>query len=457
VATHSVLSTAFDSFECAFRSVRWRIVSLLVGFTIVSYVLRINITIAGEPIKQQFHLSSVQLGWIFSAFLFSYTIFMIPSGAWADRLGPRRILAMAGLSWAVLTLLIAYLPGTVFSSVAGALTTLLGLRLLLGICEAPTFTAATKAIMNWMPTPERASANAFAIAGSLLGSAFAAPLISWLVVHFRWRLAMAATSVTAPLLVFVWWYYARDYPQEHRNISATELALIGGSAGDRAASRPSPGGWRLLLSSAQAWRLSVAYGCECYLTYLFIWWCYIYLIEVRKFSLIGGGFATAAPFILGSFSTPAAGILSDRMVVRLGHRRGRQIVPIFALTGAAILAFAGVRVASARLAVLLLSVGAALAWMNEGPVWAGMTELAAPIAGVAGGFLNTGGNFGGALSALLTPWIAKELGWNVAFGAASLCALAGAALWIGFDPSRPVIKPAADVAPASCRHVAREL
>ena len=251
-----------NSLICQFRAVRWRIVSLLVGFAIVSYVLRVNITIVGEPIKQQFHLSSVQLGWVFSAFLFTYTIFMTPSGAWVDRLGPRCILAIAGLSWAILTLLIAYLPGVIISSVAGILGTLVALRLLLGICEAPMFTAATKTIANWTPKSERASANALVIAGSLLGSAFTAPLISWLMVHFEWRIAVAATSVTAPLLVLVWWCYARDHPREHNSVSPTELALVELSDINKPARPLSPGGWKVLLRSGQAWRLSIIYGCE---------------------------------------------------------------------------------------------------------------------------------------------------------------------------------------------------
>lgn len=421
-------------------------VSLLVGFAVVCYFLRVNITIAGEPIRHQFHLSKVQLGWVFSAFLFSYTIFMTPGGAWVDRWGPRRVLAVAGVSWAILTLLTAYLPGVIFFSVTSVLAALVGLRLMLGVCQAPTFTAATKAIANWMPMSERATANAFAQAGALLGSAIAAPVVSWLMVRFGWRTTLAMTSVTAPVLVAIWWRHAKDHPTEHTSVTATELALIGHPAGDTAGSRPPPGSWKLLLVSGQAWRLFAAYACECYLGYLFIWWCYIYFVEVRKFTLVMGGIATAAPFLLGTISTPTAGFLSDRLVVKLGLRRGRQIVPMIALTGAAILAFAGVRVRSAGMAVLLLSLGAALTWMNEGPIWAGMTDLAAPIAGVAGGFLNTGGNLGGALAALLTPWIAKELGWDVAFGVASVCALAGAALWIGFDPNRPVLAPAPGVA-----------
>jgi len=130
--------------------VRWRIVSLLLGFSIVSYVLRVNVTIAGEPIMHEFHLTPVQLGWVFSAFLFSYTAFMTPAGTWADRFGPRLTLAVAGLSWAALTFLTALVPGLVFTSVATVLGSLLVIRTLLGVCEAPIYPAALKAVSNWV-------------------------------------------------------------------------------------------------------------------------------------------------------------------------------------------------------------------------------------------------------------------------------------------------------------------
>lgn len=193
-----------------------------------------------------------------------------------------------------------------------------------------------------------------------------------------------------------------------------------------------------MLRSGQAWTLFTIYGCQSYLGYLIIWWCYIYLVEVRHFSLVRGGFASAAPFALATFTTPTAGALSDRFVLAFGARRGRQIVPMVALAAAGLLALVGVRVASAHLAVALLSIGAALGWMCEGPTWAAMMDIAWPIAGSAGGFLNTGGNIGGTCAALLTPWIAKELGWTAAFTAATLLALLGAALWLRFDPREQI-------------------
>ncbi len=419
-------------------AVRWRIVALLVAFSIVNYLLRVNLTIAGKPIMQEVQLSAVQLGWIFSAFLFSYTAFMVPAGVWADHIGVRRALAIAGMSWGILTVLTAYLPGKPFLSSIGVIGTFLALRLLFGICSAPTYPGAGRAIAQWMPRSERALANAAVIAGSLLGSAITAPLISLLMVRVGWRQALMLTSIVAPPLVLCWWLYAEDSPLRHRAVNQEELVIIG-------ASKQSEGpkfvgsGWTIVLRSGQAWRLFLIYGLECYLGYIFIWWFFIYLVEVRKFVVVQGGFAAALPFVMGTLSTPLAGALSDRMVLRLGARRGRMIVPAVSLAVAAVLAIVGVQVQNAWLGVVILSVGAALCWANEGPVWAGAIDIASVhTVGAAGGFLNAGSNLGGALAALLTPWIVKEAGWFTAFAVGSVCSFLAALLWLGFDPSKPI-------------------
>jgi MFS transporter, ACS family, glucarate transporter len=420
--------------------VRWRIVSLLLGFSIVSYVLRVNITIAGEPIMHEFHLTPVQLGWVFSAFLFSYTAFMTPAGTWADRFGARLTLAVAGLSWAALTLLTALVPGLVLTSVATVLGSLLVIRTLLGVCEAPIYPAALKAVSNWVAERERAFSNGVVISGALLASAVTAPVVSFLMVHLGWRNALMLTSVVAPVLVLAWLLYATDRPFEHRAINAREYEIIGGCGETRSnAIKPVkhlPASWKLVLKSGQAWRLFTAYGCQNYLGYVFIWWGYIYLVEARHFSLVRGGFVTAAPFILGTIATPSAGALSDRLTARLGKRRGRRVVPVIAMTMSAILVFAGSRIADDRLAIALLSVGAALCWTPEGPTWASTMAIASPVAGTAVGFVNTGGNLGGLVAALLTPWFAKEIGWIGAFDVACLLAIAGAVVWAGIDSSR---------------------
>jgi ACS family glucarate transporter-like MFS transporter len=418
--------------------VRWRIVGLLLGFSIVSYVLRVNITIAGEPIMHECHLTPVQLGWVFSAFLFSYTAFMTPAGTWADRFGSHLTLAVMGLSWSALTLLTAVVPGFVLRSVRTVLGSLLVIRALLGLCEAPIYPAALKAVSNWVAERERAFSNGVVIAGALLASAVTAPLVSLLMVRYGWRDALMLTSLAAPVLVLVWLVCATDRPLEHRAINAFELEIIGGGETGSNAVKPAkylPVGLKLVLKSGQAWRLFTAYGCQNYLGYVFIWWGYIYLVEARHFSLVRGGVLTAAPFILGTIATPGAGALSDWLTARLGKRRGRRLVPVVAMTISAILVFVGSRIADARLAVAILSVGAALCWTPEGPTFASTMEIASPVAGTAVGFVNTGGNLGGFLAALLTPYFAKQIGWVGAFDVASLLAIAGAVVWAGSTPS----------------------
>ena len=64
----------------------------------IGYLDRVNISIAGGSIAQEFHLSNIQLGAVFSAFVLGYALFQAPAGAVADRFGPRRVLTL-GVVW----------------------------------------------------------------------------------------------------------------------------------------------------------------------------------------------------------------------------------------------------------------------------------------------------------------------------------------------------------------------
>jgi len=413
---------------------RSRILMLLTGFSITSYIIRTNITIAGPAIMREYSLTSIQLGWIFSAFLFSYSVFMLPAGAWVDRVGPHRALCFAGVSWCITAILTAYLPSTFSQSTVGALGTLITLRIILGICQAPTFPSAGKVIAAWMPKSERAFANAIVISGSLIGSACTAPFVSFLLVKTGWREAMSFSSLIVLPLVGIWWAFAADSPRKRPATCSSEHHEIAGLV-SRESSMPAAGAWKDVVRSSRAWRLFVIYGCECYLGYIFIWWFFIYLVEVRKFVVLRSGWATSLPFIVGAISTPFSGALSDHLITKYGPKRGQRVVPIVGLSVAAVFAFIGVRVQEAWLAILLLSTGAGLCWANEGPVWSAMISISRPSGvGAAGGFLNAGSNLGGALAAMATPIIAREFGWKAAFGAGSACSLIAALLWFGVEP-----------------------
>lgn len=423
--------------------VRWKILALLVSFSVTAYIMRVNITIAGDPIMKESHLSAVQLGWIFSAFLITYTIFMTPAGIYLDRFGTRIILAGCALSWAFLSMFTAITPNILFTSTLGIIISLAVVRGVLGVCQAPTFPGGAKAISEWFPDSERALANGMVQTGALFGTAVTAPLISYLMVHLGWRHAMVVTSLIAPTLALLWLYYATDRPHAHPGINEAELAIIGLTPAER--EKPPGHELKTILKSGQAWMLTGAYGCESYASYMFIWWVYIYLVQVRKFSVLSSGVLASIPFIVATITTPLAGFISDKLSARMGPRLGRRMVPLVTLPLAAILVFFGGRVEGPTTAVVILSIGAALTLAAEGPTWATMSEMSGPSAGAATGFVNTGSNLGGTLAALLTPWIAARFSWPIAFGVASVFALAGAALWAGVDATHRIGKETAPV------------
>src|SRR5438270_9865897 len=87
--------------------VRWFLVFWLFVLSAVSYLDRVNISIAGPSIRSEFHLTQVQLGSVFLAFSLGYTLFQTLGGWLADRLGPRVVLTAGVLWWGVFTALTA--------------------------------------------------------------------------------------------------------------------------------------------------------------------------------------------------------------------------------------------------------------------------------------------------------------------------------------------------------------
>ncbi len=107
--------------------VRWFLIFWLFMLSAVAFLDRVNISIAGSSLAAAYHLSNVQLGWVFSAFLAGYALFQTPGGRLADRLGPRRVLAGGVIWWGVFTALTAAVP----SGIRGALFLFVSIRFLI--------------------------------------------------------------------------------------------------------------------------------------------------------------------------------------------------------------------------------------------------------------------------------------------------------------------------------------
>lgn len=296
---------------------------------------------------------------------------------------------------------------------------------------------AARTVANWMPDSQRAISIAILTAGLSLGSAVTPPLISWLMVNLGWRQSFYLASLFAFAMAIVWRFYATDYPRQHPRVSPAELAFI--TAGQDAASSLKPGSasWWQLFKNRNVLLVSTSYFVEGYVLFFFVFWLYTYLVDVRKFSILGGGVFASLPFIVSAVTTPLGGWVSDGLSVRLGRRWGRRVPAMVGFTASAACLWFGATVNSPYWAVAGLSLAAGMVEFTEGTYWATAVDVAGPHAGASGGIMNTVGNLGGVVSTALVPVLVKYFGWLAAIGTGSALAIAAALLWFGIRADEP--------------------
>jgi len=394
------------------RPVRFRIIALLALFSLVAYVLRMNISVAAKFMMPDLGLTQIQMGEIFGAFMLGYAIFQVPWGLLGDRFEPRRVLAIASLVWAITTALTGFLPVRLPRGEAAAFASLLMLRFLLGAGEAALYPLAARAVGNWMRESERAFAYSIIIAAAAAGSAFTGPMVAWSMVAFGWRAAYYLCSILALVIGGLWYWYARDQPEVVAPVRAPSES------------------WLPLLRNRDLILICASYFLSSYVLFTFIFWFYLYLVDARGFSVLSGGLFTSMPYILALAVVPAAGYLSDWLSNLFGTRRGRRFVAIAGFGIAAVTLFLGTRAANAYAAIGALSISVASMMATEGPFWSSTIDVAGRHAGAAGGIMNMAGNLGGVASTSLVPLLVKKLGWGVALGSCSAVAIAGGLLWL---------------------------
>src|ERR1700751_261119 len=202
--------------------VRFVLSFLLFALSGVAFLDRTNISIAGLQISSEYGLGNQHLGWIFSAFLVGYAGFQIPAGWLAARFGPRRVLAFGVLGWGVVTELTALLP----KGMSHAVVILIVIRFALGAGESVVYPAANQFVAQWIPQQERGFINGLIFAGVGAGSGLTPPLLTWLITNHGWRAAFWFSALIGVVAGIVWWFAARDTPEEHPSVSPSELQTI---------------------------------------------------------------------------------------------------------------------------------------------------------------------------------------------------------------------------------------
>jgi ACS family glucarate transporter-like MFS transporter len=296
------------------------------------------------------------------------------------------------------------------------------IRALFGVVTAPTYPTSGRTIAVTMPAALRGRANGLVLSSVGIGSALTPVLLAPIASGYGWRVALCVPAVLCAAAGLCWWRLA---PPDVRPVTSEEH---GGPNADVA---PSPRSSPHPLRQHSFWFLFASYFLQAYLGYIFVFWFFLYLVQVRHFEVLNAAAFTALPWVATIVAIPLGGVLSDRAVVRWGSIRGRRIVPATALCAAAVFLVIGARTPSALVAVASLTVCTVLVLCTEGPFWATMTHLSGDRSGLAGGTMNFGGNLGGLISPTLTPWLAEQVGWELTLTLTAGLAIVAGALWLG--------------------------
>ena len=392
-------------------SARWRIVFMLMGFTALAHFNREGLAVAGgEVFIKQLGMTEVQMGWVYTSFLIVYTIAMLPGGWLIDRIGSAKSLTLLGLSMGTLVAVTGTLGWITLTS-ASLWIGLLLIRGLTGACSAPLHPGAAHVASELMSARHRATANGMRTAGALIGIAFSYPVFGWLMDTFGWPLAFVISGATLMGFGLIWnGVVSPSLPAPQRMVS------VESTPSDSRAE------WRLL-GQRDLWLLTLSYAAYGYFQYLFFYWMDYYFTTVLKVPAIESRRVSFYIFLAMGAGMAIGGLSTDTLCKLFGPLRGRRCVVMTGMGLGALFALAAVNMTDLWSVATCLAISMGTLGMCEGVFWTTATDIGGEARGFSGAFMNTGGNVGGFISPVLTPFLAQTLGWPGAITVA--CAISG--------------------------------
>jgi MFS family permease len=389
---------------------------------LVNYIDRVNLSVAAGPLRKALDLSTVQLGYIFSSFSWTYIIFLIPLGRLVDRWGAAKALPAALAVWSL---------GGAMTGLASSYTSLLVSRLVLGAGEAVTYPAGARVIRDWVPREERGFAQSLMSSGQTFGPAFGAIVVGWLVASFGWELSFLISGAAGFILAAAWlWIYRQ--PEDAGWLGEAERAkILAGrdiSKGARKDAAEAPSMLGTFLRSPTMWALAFVQGCGIYLQYLFVNWLPTYLQSSASIGIMSASALTAIPYLFAGVTVISLAKFGDSILSREAVANGnRRLVIAGCLCVAAIILVTPFLSSFwLILAVISVSLGCAASATSMNLALANDLLRNSSHAGVAASIVIFGGNLFGALAPVITGYaISSSYGFKGAFVIAGVLLVLG--------------------------------
>lgn len=419
---------------------RWLVLLLIALMYFFSYLDRVNISAAAPVIAKEFGFDKVTMGFVFSAFVWSYALFQIPGGWLGDRFGPRRVLTGLFGFWSVTVASVGFASG---------LWSLACVRFLTGVGEAGAFPTATRSMQNWFPRQERALVQGMSHSASRFGAAVAPPVAIAIITTLGWRYVFYFSGMLGVLWCVLWYTRYRNAPEEQRSVSNEELAYIrgvdeNGKIKPPQAAHVSSLPWGVLFRSPNMWAIMFSYFTYVYCLWIFLSWLPSYLVEYRHLTLVKAGIFASLPLWGGVVGDTFGGFATDWLLVKTGRTKlAHRAIAIMGMLGCAAFIVPASMTSNAYTAIFCLTGALFFLECTIGPSWAVPMHVGAQYSGTVSGVMNMAGNIGGALSPIVFGFLVQFGSWKAPFILAACLLVAGAACWaFWLNPEKSVVERA---------------
>ena len=281
---------------------RWRIAILVSTAIAISYLDRQTLPVAIQAISRDIALTNEQFSTLQSAFLFAYAFMYAGGGRLVDMLGTRLGLTAIMLFWSFACASHALATGFAMLAIS---------RFLLGVGEGGGFPAATRAVAEWFPANERATAMGIINAGTAVGAMVAPPLMAVVlgVMNWRWIFVLAGAF---GLLWTAWWQWsyrpASETSRETRN-DADEMVGLHARTAMRLP-------WTPLFRVRETWGLVTAKFLSDAAWFFYLFWLPKYLYDARGFDVKSVGLFAWMPNAAAGIGCLFGGAFSSYLVRR---------------------------------------------------------------------------------------------------------------------------------------------
>lgn len=393
--------------------VRLFVLMLLFIAVAINYMDRANLSVSGSSIQSQFKLTSTQLGILFSAFTWSYTIAQLPVGVLLDKLGPRILYAVALVFWGIFTFVMGFSSHQIFTTTAASFAFLILCRVLIGVSEAPAYPSNTKIASLWFPNKERARAISTYSSAQYIGLAIFTPVLSIMITSLGWQSVFYFSGGIAVIYGFVWYTFYRD-PKESTKVNDLELDYIKNNGGynpdvdstEKNAEKVTFAEIKYVIKQRRVWGIFIAQFAASSTLYFFLTWFIVYLQKGLHLSINKAGIIACAPYLMAMAGVLMGGTISDSLLKKgKSTTFSRKCPMIVGMLISSVLCLTNFFESSPVIAITILSVAFfANAASNLG--WVAMSDIIPKnIMGTVGAILNLFGN----LSGIITPIVFGSL------------------------------------------------